>query len=160
MFRSHPAVWGLLIFVAAYQGQSIQAQFSGSGPAKHVPAIAEKTCGQFARIPEGAVSKGSFTVWTEPNDPKPGEKYIILIEIKNLKDMEKFPRCDLSGSIIGTDGYKDYFGGPNEPGFLPVKNKAVRFEALVVPGAAQLVKDVIQIKSKLLDEEQQLELKF
>lgn len=158
-------VLATLFAFAILPSQRAEAQFFGTGPSKpvanqtHAPAIAEKAspCGLLI---EGAVTKGSFTVWTEPNDPKPGEKYKIWIEIKLPKDLERFPRCDLSGTVTGTDGYKDFFGGSNEPGSLPVTNQKVRYHALTVPGAATLVKDVIRIQSKLLDEEQQVELKF
>jgi hypothetical protein len=165
MFRSCEIGLVLLFFVPTNQSQFVQAQF-GTGPLaakeappQHSPAIAEKAS-PCSGVPESAVTKGSFTVWTEPEDPKPGEIYKILVQIKVQADLEKFPICDISGSVTGTDGYKDHFGGPNAKGFLPVKNQSVRFEALIVPGAAELVKDFIQIKSQLLKEEQQLEIKF
>ena len=113
------------------------------------------------KIPQQAVTKGSFTVWTEPADPEPGEKYIIWIQVKLKNDIKRYPRRDLSGSIVGTDGYKDYFGGPTEPGYLRIdENNTVRYEALTVPGAAQLVKDIINVESKILNEKQTIELVF
>jgi hypothetical protein len=110
-------------------------------------------------IPKQAVTKGSFTVWTEPEDPMPGQQYNIVIQVKLKSNVAKLRRSDIKGSVIGTDGYKDYFGGPTEPGYYTVKDNMVRFQVLV-PGAAQLVKDVINVESELLKEKQQIEIVF
>lgn len=123
---------------------------------KRRPAIAEKPCNS---VPDSAVTKGRFTVWTEPENPKPGQRYRILIEVKVSEKLEKYPRCDLTGRILGTDGYVQNFGGPAEHGFYAVKDQKVRLH-VAVPGASQLVKDVIQVKSKRFDEEQRIELEF
>jgi hypothetical protein len=106
------------------------------------------------------VTRGSFTVWTIPEDPTPGEKYMIMIQIKLNNSVKRYPRSDLSGNVIGTDGYRDNFGGPTESGYLPIKDNTVIYEALPVPGAAQLVKDVITVESKILKEKQVIELIF
>jgi hypothetical protein len=146
-----------------HQGQFVQAQFGGdSFQGAHPPAIAEKAspCGSLSVVPNSAVTKGSFTVWTEPENPNPGQQYTIMVQIKVLNNLDKYPVCDISGSVTGTDGYKDYFGGPTEKSVLPVKNLNVRLPVLLVPGGSQMVKDVIHIKSKLLKEEQQLEITF
>lgn len=136
------------------------SEFTANGqPSKHSPAVAEKPS-PCDSIPDGAVTKGSFTAWTEPQNPQPGQRYTIVVQIKGLENLERFPRCDLSGTVIGTDGYKDSFGGPTEHGDFPVKDQTVRLPVEVVPGAAELVKDTIQIKSKLLNEEQQIEINF
>lgn len=111
-------------------------------------------------LPKHAVSKGSFSVWTKPEKPKPGQQYSIFAEINVPKIISRYPLKDLSGSLTGTDGYKDHFGGPTETGFVPVKDQKVRFEVVKVPGAAQLVKDVIEIESKILKEKQTIEIVF
>lgn len=124
-------------------------------------SLAKTTGGGFdLAIPKQAVTKGSFTVWTVPEDPMPGQQYVIMIQIKLKNNVKRFPRRDVSGNIVGTDGYKDYFGGPTEPGYYPIENNSVRFQALTVPGAAKLVKDVINVESKILDEKQRIELVF
>lgn len=135
--------------------------FFDSKPADHQqekrrPAIAEKPCNS---VPKSAITKGRFTVWTDPEDPEPAQRYRIVIEVKVSEKLEKYPRCDLSGSILGTDGYVQNFGGPTEHGFYAVKDQKVRLH-VAVPGASPLVKDVIQVKSKRLDEEQRIELEF
>ncbi len=112
------------------------------------------------KIPEQAVTKGSFTVWTEPADPEPGQDYVIKIQIKLNRKMKRYPRRDLKGKVVGTDGYVDHFGGPTEPGYLPVEGDTVRYDALEVPSASKLIKDVITVESKILNEKQTIELVF
>lgn len=111
-------------------------------------------------IPSQAITKGSFTVWTVPEDPQPGQQYVIMIQVKLKTAVRRYPRSDLNGNVVGTDGYRDYFGGPTEPGFLPVTDDAVQVQACVVPGAAVLVKDVITVESKILKEKQVIEIVF
>ena len=151
---------GFVNVAEAQGGVGGSGGFFNSKPADHqhipAPAIAEKPCNS---VPASAITKGSFTVWTEPKDPKPGQQYRIMVEVKVSEKLDKYPRCDISGSVLGTDGYKDYFGGPTEPGYYGVKDQRVRFEVMV-PGAAQLVEDVIEIKSKLLKEEHEIKLEF
>jgi hypothetical protein len=122
--------------------------------------VGSKGGGLEIRIPTQAVTKGSFTVWTVPEDPQPGQKYDIMIQVKLKNDLKRYPRSDLSGNVVGTDGYRDFFGGPTEAGYLPIKENAVRYQALTVPGAAQLVKDIINVESKILKEKQTIELVF
>ncbi len=112
------------------------------------------------QMPARVFTKGSFTVWTEPNDPKPGERYNIIVEIKLDKNVKRYPLRDLSGFVVGTDGYKQNFGGPTEAGYVDVKNNRARLQATTVPGASQLVKDVITVKSKILEEKQEIEIIF
>ena len=52
-----------------------------------------------------AVTKGSFTAWTVPKDPKPGQDYKIVIQIKVPETVKRYRIADLSGRVIGTDKY-------------------------------------------------------
>ena len=106
----------------------------------------------------GAVSKGGFTAWTEPPDPAPGENYLIIIQIKLPPTLKRYPRKDLSGKVIGTDGYEQDIRGQTE-GYLPIKGNETQL-VVQLPGAARLVKDRIDIKSKMLKEAQILEIEF
>jgi len=110
-------------------------------------------------IPKQAITKGSFTVWTEPEDPMPGERYKIMIRVKLKTNAKRIRRSDIKGSVVGTDGYSDHFGGPTEAGYYTVRDKRVQFH-VVVPGAVELVKDVIKVESKMLDEKQRIEIVF
>ncbi|MCA9068342.1 MAG: hypothetical protein KDA84_05435 [Planctomycetaceae bacterium] len=113
------------------------------------------------KIPSQAVTKGSFTVWTEPEDPKPREDYWIMIKIKLKNDLRKYPRRDLMGKVMGTDGYEKNFGGPTESGYEQVNKSMVIMKACKIPGALQeLVKDTITVHSKMLNEKQTIELVF
>lgn len=52
-----------------------------------------------------AVQRGSFTVWTNPKDPKPGQYYDVIIEVKLPSNVTNYRESDLTGCIIGTDNY-------------------------------------------------------
>lgn len=109
---------------------------------------------------KNAVVKGSFTAWTVPEDPEPGEDYKIFIRVK-LPDRIKndYPLRDLSGLVIGTDGYRQMIPGPRKPKYAKVKRGYAQFD-VTVPGAYRLVKDKIIVRSKMLEEEQLLEIVF
>lgn len=151
-----------------YPNRLAFVQFGPGGDASHSksgklgPAIAEKPAYPLdvPPPPKTAISKGSFTVWINPPKPKPGQKYTIYIQVKVPKSLKRYPIKDLTGSIVGTDGYKDYFGGPLETGTLPVKNQRVRFPICNVPGAQGLVRDVIRVKSRILKESCEIKMQF
>ena len=107
-----------------------------------------------------AVTKGSFTAWTIPEDPKPGESYKVVIRIK-LPDRIKrrYPVKDISGMLVGTDKYRQAIPGPTTIRYLIVKNHHVQFD-VTVPGAARLVRDKIEIQSRILNEKQIIEIEF
>lgn len=115
------------------------------------------------KIPEGAVRKGSFTVWTDPKDPQPRKDYFIVVEVQLPKGMKVYRPSDLTGLVIGTDQYRGQI--PKLLADAKVGKKVQVFEGRVqlrmrVPGANKLVRDKIQIRSQLLKEEQQLEIEF
>ena len=126
----------------------------------------------------GRVSKkGSFAAWTVPKDPKPGQEYQIVIRIKLPKSSRKYRVDDLSGFVIGTDGFrlaipfdrnkpdrtkaeKNGVLLPVEPrDYLRIVDSHVQL-VVSVPGGASLVKDTIEVRSKKLKEEQKLEIEF
>lgn len=90
----------------------------------------------------------------------PRRNYTIMVQIALNGKIKNYLRRDLSGSIQGTDGYRDNFGGPTESGDVPIQGNAVRLAACVVPGPNLLVKDVVTLESKLLQEKQVLEIVF
>ncbi len=119
--------------------------------------------GPGSRKPPGknAVTEGSFTVWTIPDDPIPGETYTIMIEVRLPEKVTRYPRHDLVGLVTGTDGWQQPLPGDAKPlqQYLPVHNHAVQLE-VDVPGALRRVRDTIELRSKLLKEEQVLNLVF
>ena len=107
-----------------------------------------------------AVTAGNFTVWTVPNDPEPGENYRVYVRIKLPKRIRRYPVGDLEGTVIGTDKYRQEIPGPTRRRHLPVKKHETQF-FVVVPGARELVRDRIEIRSlRILDEKQELEIVF
>jgi hypothetical protein len=113
------------------------------------------------KMPESgkAVTQGSFTVWTVPEDPLPRQNYLIIIQIKLPDKVRRYPTSDLLGSVVGTDSYRQPIPGDTRR-MLPVKNNTAQFTVLV-PGADALVEDTIQIRSvKILKEKQTLKIRF
>ncbi len=139
------------------------------------------TAGEFLfKLPESglAVTKGSFTVWTEPQAPNPREPYLIIIEVKLPTETRAYRVNDLTGYVIGSDNYKQKIpydiNAPHNSFYtdedqrlqqmtgserIMVRGNKVQL-AIKVPGARRLVKDTIQIRSRKLRERQELELVF
>jgi len=122
-----------------------------------------------------AITKGSFSVWTIPADPVPRQAYWIVIEVKLPSHIYRYQASDLSGTVVGTDlgmaiPWDRYWPGhavrPGSQGsfirvkrgdYLPVKNHRAQL-MILIPAAAALVKDTIDIRSKILGEEQTLQI--
>jgi hypothetical protein len=110
------------------------------------------------KIPGHAQTKGSFSAWADPRDPKPGENYDIVIQIKLPGNITKIRGSDITGNVIGTDSYRQTIRfKPNE--LLPIEGGMARIR-IPVPGAARLVRDTIRVESKLLREKQIFEIEF
>jgi hypothetical protein len=132
------------------------------------------------KLPESglAVTKGSFTAWTEPEVPEVDRPYLIIIEVRLPKGVKGYRINDLSGTVRGTDGYaqsipfdasqknSSFYTDENvkhriQTGSESIKVRANRIQlGIQVPGARKLVRDTIQIRSRRLREKQQLELVF
>jgi len=146
--------------------------------------------GMMQFVPRNAVRKGSFAAWTTPvyddyfprpfgaPDPQPGDSpksmqnYWITIQVKVPEERRRYSVQDLTGEVIGTDDYHQKIPQQTyrlteegkllplrEGGYVPVVEGIAQF-VVRVPGARSLVKDTIVIRSKLLKEEQKLEIVF
>ncbi len=105
-----------------------------------------------------AVTKGSFTAWTVPADPKPGKDYLVVIQIRLPETVKRYSSRDLSGTVIGTDGYIQRIPGKAKR-YLPLKDHQAQI-SIEVPGAERLVEDTISIRSRRLNEQQTLKIVF
>ena len=101
------------------------------------------------------VRKGSFTAWTVPADPAPGENYLIIIQVQYKNSKQKLNPNDVSGMVIGTDGYRKRIM-KSTVRFLPDASQVV----IDIPGAEVNVRDTIRIYSTILRESQNLEIVF
>jgi hypothetical protein len=113
--------------------------------------------------PVGAIVKGSFTVYTIPKNPRTLENYSIFIKIVLPPGQAStYKKEDLNIVVTGTDGYQNRF--PSTIAMDPTKTFTIRGDEVTVvmriPGAARLVKDSIRCQSKLLNENQLIELVF
>lgn len=120
----------------------------GDGTGMALPAV---------NIPKYAVTKGSFSVWTDPKDPVPGISYEIVIQFRLPANIKKYRGSDLSGIVIGTDKYRQPIQLGNRT--FPVEDGSVQVRVRV-PGADRLVRDTIRVESKLLREKQEIEIEF
>ncbi|MEZ6059098.1 MAG: hypothetical protein R3C19_01925 [Planctomycetaceae bacterium] len=135
--------------------------------------------GLFFQVPESglAVTKGSFTAWTEPERPAALEKYLIIIEIRLPSDVRQYRLSDLRGSSVrGTDGYEQSLpyhrntvsSVVGDDGRERITGESQRVSVsggkvqlvIEVPGAKRLVRDTITLRSRRLRESQELELVF
>lgn len=136
--------------------------------------------GILLKVPEEgfAVTKGSFTAFTIPATPEPLKPYRIVIEVRLPGDVNKYRVSDLKGEVIGTDGYKQILPydksmpsaarAPAANGKEVVLTSSSSIDVIknrvqiiiVVPGARNLVKDRIKIRSRRLREDQELTLTF
>lgn len=122
---------------------------SSDGDAVAVPAV---------KIPGYAVTKGSFSAWTDPRDPVPGVSYEIVIQFRLPPNIKSYRGSDLTGMVTGTDGYKQVIRFRRDEAFNVVDGSVqIRIR---VPGADRLVKDAIRVESKLLHEKQLIEIEF
>ena len=122
---------------------------SSDGDAVAVPAV---------KIPGYAVTKGSFSAWTDPRDPVPGVSYEIVIQFRLPPNIKSYRGNDLTGMVTGTDGYKQVIRFRRDEAFNVVDGSVqIRIR---VPGADRLVKDAIRVESKLLREKQLIEIEF
>jgi hypothetical protein len=133
-------------------------------------------------MPEGGkvVSKGSFSAWTVPEDPEPNENYMIVIRIKLPEKTKLYRISDLSGKVEGSDNYLQHLPFDPDPKFknfkaeTEVRGQIVRLRSssrlrviknhvqimIRVMGGAVQIRDTIHVKSRMLDEDQKLEIEF
>ncbi len=169
---------------------SDSAGTSGSEEGDGSADLAGAVGGYLLREPGNAVKAGRFTAFSrpinvvgrgsrkreefgEPGDPPlEGQAYFIVIQIQVDKRRKSYQISDLIGSVVGTDGYTQKFpegvyilDDEGEP--VEVKrSKPIRVvDGIVqllmrVPGAKSEVRDNIYLKSKMLREEQNLQLIF
>lgn len=119
----------------------------------------------------GVVRQGNFAAWTLPADPLVGQDYAIVVEITLPPGVENYNRTDLSGKLIGSDGYMINIPDGREfngQGWVrPYRRPRFHFGddvarlVFFVRGAREaLVRDTIRIRSRVLNESQKLEIIF
>ncbi len=123
----------------------------------------EESNGAGFRMPSSGkvVRKGSFTAWTVPEDPMPGQAYLIVIQIKVPKRVKRYSERDLTGFMRGNDGYSTPIGYNQRDRryYGRFDMKAKQF-VIRIPGAEAEVRDKIHVESKILKEKQELEIVF
>jgi hypothetical protein len=114
-------------------------------------------------IPANAVTQGSFTVWTVPSDPVPNQEYKIVIDVEVPDSSNGYQWSDLTGTIVGTDGFRmtlsKKYSGKNGP-VRYTQHKGMPRLIVDIPGASKRVRDTIKVNSKVLDENQTIHIEF
>lgn len=105
-----------------------------------------------------ATTKGSFTAWTVPSNPGPGDFYVVHILV-NLPAGHQFKSGELKGSIHGTDGYAHDFA--SDSGGTTVSGNQAQLQ-VDIPGGMKQVQDTIQVNvdTKGLKESQNIVVTF
>lgn len=112
--------------------------------------------GGFAMPASGkVVTKGSFTAWTIPEDPGPKENYLIVIQVKLPPKYKSMPFDDVTGLVVGTDGYRLRINAHTSKYLNKTRQVVVR-----IPGAESQIRDTIHVRSQILKEEQDLTIEF
>lgn len=102
-----------------------------------------------------AIVQGNFTAWTVPEDPRPFESYLIVVQVTLPRRFSTLPEGDISGWVDGTDHYHLNINSYTSTYFPKSKQIVIR-----VPGAESRVRDTIHVQSKLLKEKQDLKIEF
>jgi len=130
-----------------------------SGPTEGEPASAQASGDSLPLpVPVGAITDGSFSVWTEPENPDPGEPYKIVIQIQLPKGTQEYNLRDLEGMVVGSDGYRKPIPG-SQKGNLPISSGCVRVLVHIV-SADEHVQDTVFIRSRLLKEAAKMLIEF
>ena len=111
-----------------------------------------------------AVTRGSFTAWTIPEDPAPREDYLVVIQVNLPEKIKQYRKEDLTGFLTGDDGYKtpigSYRGSKYSKKYYGQFDDRANQFFIKIPGAAAKVQDTINIQSKMLKEKQVLIIVF
>jgi len=113
---------------------------------------------QIRPSPPHATVVGAFSAWTEPEFPAPGDAYVIVIQVTLPERIKRYSSGDLSGVIIGADGYRKYIRG-HKAHFLPIVHHTARLRIPVI-GAERARQDNIIIQSRILRQRQLIQLSY
>ena len=112
-------------------------------------------------LPQNAVVKGSFTVWAEPPNPTPGQSYTINISVKLPSNVSSYKKANLTGTLVGTDGYQQAIIPADAPGIAPQTftfspanplipgSTASALLVMQIPGAMKNVRDTLTVVSSV-----------
>ena len=131
---------------------------SAASEAAEAKASPRTNAPQIDRSPATATRQGSFSVWTEPANPRPGDPYRIIIQVRLPEHTKKYLVTDLEGVVVGSDGYRNPVPG-FVTGELPIVDGYARL-AVPIVSADKKVRDTVFIRSRLLRETQKLMIDF
>lgn len=142
----------------APQGIAAAKESANSEASESNEAAAAVATQHVDRAPAVATRQGSFSVWTEPANPRPGDPYRIIIQVRLPEKTKKYLVTDLEGVVVGSDGYRKPIPG-FATGELPIVDGYARL-AVPIVSADKKVRDTVFIRSRLLRETQKLLIEF
>jgi len=112
-----------------------------------------------APLPPGAIVQGSFTVFADPPHPMEGQDYLVHVRIRLPTSLSDYAKSDLSGTLVGTDGYTHTIGyDAHFENFMSGKGSAELI--IFVPGAERGINDTLRVTSRTLNESQTIFIRF
>ncbi len=154
---------GVIAFCLGLTSCSNSSDFnSGTGSSLSSDASPQQSSANSATIPQSAIRKGSFTLWTYPADPVPGQSYQVNLRVEVYDPSNTYSCRNLSGHLRGTDGYQfsvenacqnhhDFEkqanrGGQNSPSLFTYQ--------FSIPGGSHRIVDVLSIQSRPINASQ------
>jgi len=154
--------------IGSLEGCGPSNSFSGSNPAPAsrprqtsdaIVDTLQTSVAPPAPLPPGAIVQGSFTVFADPPHPMEGQEYFVHIRIKLPATLSSYSRGDLSGTLVGTDGYTHTIGYDADlENFMSGQGSAELI--ILVPGAFRGVNDTLRVTSRALNESQTISIRF
>lgn len=147
--------------VASNESADNQAQSTSEAESQTSPKKQERPGSEPPTVrlpPSRAKIVGAFSAWTEPEYPSPGEPYVIVIQVTLPERIKRYTSSDLSGVIMGADGYRKFIRGSNAEQLSIIEHTA-RIRVPVI-GAERGRKDSIVIQSRILRQRQLIELNY
>jgi hypothetical protein len=146
---------------AAFEPSNEQVSAASTeGAGKQGPSLGEKKAAPpiVRSPPSRARIVGAFSAWTEPENPAPGQPYVIVIQVTLPERIKRYTSSDLSGVIMGADGYRKFIQGSRAED-LPIVDHTARIRVPVI-GAERGRKDSIVIQSRVLRQRQLIALNY
>jgi hypothetical protein len=146
---------------SSFSGGTGRQGASSAPPATGTPAP-QPAPQNLPPVPQQAITQGSFTVWANPPNPVEAQPYNIHIRVKLPSNVSQYGRNDLSGTLLGTDGYVQPMNGIFsfiQP-FYFVPGTGFAELVMRIPGAKGGVNDTIKVTSKLINESQSISILF
>jgi hypothetical protein len=135
---------------------------SGNGSSLSSENASSVSVSSSESVPYNAIKKGSFTLWTNPLDPRPGEAYNVHLKVEVFDPSNSYSCRNLTGNLRGTDGFMFSVDRAcqSQLGFEvrslrggPTKTSSFEYQ-FRIPGGSRRIVDTLNIQSRPLNANQ------